>query len=125
LLGRLIQPSSLDSLKKVLSVSHRTKRIRLLRTFPIFKRFISIQNIRANIYSSAFLPVFFFDFETALFIVLLHGHVSSWQRSFAVINKKFLEKSLQYRDNAVSFYTDDSKIDKDRSSGMWEFSPQI
>jgi len=41
------------------------------------------------------------------------------------INKKFLEKSFQYRNNAVSFYTDGSKLDKDRLAEVGIFSPDL
>jgi len=41
------------------------------------------------------------------------------------INKEFLEKSFQYRNNTVSFYTDGSKLDKDCSSWMGVFSPDL
>jgi len=35
--------------------------------------------------------------------------------SLSVINSVFLEKSSQYRNNAITFYTDGSKLDKDWS----------
>jgi len=39
------------------------------------------------------------------------------------INKEFLEKSFQYKNNAVSFYTDGSKLDKNCLG--WEFSSRF
>jgi len=43
----------------------------------------------------------------------------------AVIHKKFLELSLQYREGASSFYTDGSKLEADRSSGVGVYSPDF
>jgi len=41
------------------------------------------------------------------------------------IQNKFLEKSSQYRDNAISFYTDGSKLSKDVPTGVGVFSPNL
>jgi len=60
--ARLFNPviRRLDSLRLTLLSSHWVNRVRLLRIFPLFRIFISLQSIRASIYSSAFLPAFFF-----------------------------------------------------------------
>jgi len=97
---------SLDSLKLVLLSSHWTNRVRLLRAFPLFKRFISIQSICATIYSFAFLPAFFFDFETAIFATLPCMDMFPVDKvlSSAAINKKFLELSSPYRQCCFFLY---------------------
>jgi len=41
--------------------------------------------------------------------------------SQSAIYNKFLEKSLQYRNNAISFYTDGFKLDKHSPSGAVVF----
>jgi len=43
----------------------------------------------------------------------------------AAICKKFLELSAPFRENAVSFYTDGSKLDTDHSSGVGVYSPDF
>jgi len=48
---------SLESL--MLTVRNRLLCIRLLRFFPIFKYFVSLQYMRNIVYSSSFLPSFF------------------------------------------------------------------
>jgi len=41
------------------------------------------------------------------------------------INKIFLDSSSQYTANAISFYTDGSKLDKDAPTGASVFSPDL
>jgi len=43
----------------------------------------------------------------------------------SVINSVFLEKSSQYRNNAITFYTDGSKLDKNFPSEASVFSPEL
>jgi len=45
--------------------------------------------------------------------------------SHSVINRVFLEKSFQYRNNAITFYTDGSKLDKNSPSGASVFSHEL
>jgi len=105
----------LDSLRLTLLSSHWINRARLLRTFPLFKLFISLQSIRTSIYSSAFLPAFFFDFESSAFIPSLCVDMYPIDKDLSpvIIYKKFLELSSSYREGAASFYTDGSKLEAD------------
>jgi len=41
------------------------------------------------------------------------------------IYKVFLEKSANFRENAITFYTDGSKLDKNSPSGAAVFSPEF
>jgi len=43
----------------------------------------------------------------------------------AVIQNMFYEKSLSYRVNAITFYTDGSKLSRDASSGAGVYSPDL
>jgi len=43
----------------------------------------------------------------------------------AIIRKKFLETSASYRDDTVSFYTDNSKLRSDLLVGVGVFSPDL
>jgi len=108
-------------------VTHWITRVRLLHTFPLFRTFISIQSIRASIYSSAILPAFFFDYENAIFSSspCIAMFPVDKDLPHTVIRKKFLELSAPYRDNAVSFYTDSSKLSRDRPAGVGVYSPDF
>jgi len=116
---------SLDLLR--LAAIHRNIRIHFLRSFLIFRHYISIQHYRNIIYSSPFLPFFFYDFETALLTIRPCRDMFPTDSNLSrlAINKKFLKKSFQYRNNAVSFYIDGSKLNKDSPSGVDVFSPDL
>jgi len=80
--------------------------------------------MRNIIYSSS---SFFYDFDTALLVVhpcmdllLIDNNLS-----YSAINKIFLEKSFLYRNNAASFYTDESKLDAESPSGVGVYSPNF
>jgi len=127
--ARLFNPviCRLDLLRTSLLSTHWISRVRLLRAFPLFRIFISVQSIRTSIYSSAFLPAFFFDFETAIFSSspCMAMFPTDKDLPHVAIRKKFLELSASYRDNAVSFYTDGSKLSRDRPAGVGVYSPDL
>jgi len=45
--------------------------------------------------------------------------------TLAIILNKFLDKSSHYRENAVTFYTDRTKMTSDGPSGIEVFSPEL
>jgi len=116
---------SLDALR--LAAIHRCTRIHLLRSFPIFRHSICVSHYRNTIHSLPFFTYFFYDLDSSLFTIQPCMDLFPINRDLspAAIQNKFLEKSSQYRDNAISFYTDDSKLSKDTSSGVGVFSPNL
>jgi len=126
-LARKFNPviESLDALR--LAARHRSTRIHLLCSFPIFRHFIYISHYRNTVHSSPFLPQFFYDLDTYLFAIqpCMTMFPINQDLSPAVIQNMFYEKSLPYRDNTVSFYTDDSKLNKDVPSGVGVYSPDL
>jgi len=98
----------LEALKS--DTTSKTNRITLLRSFPIFKTFITVLYIRKGIYCSKFLPSFSYNFETSITSIRpcmdmfpCDGFLFS-----SKIQSLFLMRS-SYSDNAVTFYTDKSK----------------
>jgi len=115
----------LDMLK--LASSCKKARIKLLRSFPIFKQYILIYHYRNIIYRTPFPPYFFFEFDSALLDIKfcmamypINGNLSS-----SAINKIFLKKSSNTTTNAKSFYTDESKTDNEAPVGASVFSPEF
>jgi len=116
---------SLDSLR--LATIHKNTRIHLLRSFLIFKHYICIIHYRNIIHSSLFLPNFFYDLDNTSFAIRFCMDMLPIDRNLsnAAILSKFPEKSLQYRNNVISFYMDGSKLSKDTPSGVGVFSSDL
>jgi len=116
---------SLYSLK--LAALGNSRRINLLISFPILKHFICLFHYRNTIHCSPFLPFHFFDFDVSLFAACPCFAMFPADRnlSHSEMRNLFLEKSSEYRKNAISFYTDGSKFDRDTSSGAAVFSPDL
>jgi len=105
--ARLFNPviCRFDFLRTSLLFTHWINRVRLLRDFPLFRLFISVQSVRTSIYSSAFLPAFFFDYETLTFTAspCMAMFPIDKDLSPAVVHNKFLKLSAPYRDNVVGW----------------------
>jgi len=118
----------IDSLESMKNASYnRKKLIYLLRSFPIFKQYLFIYHYSNIIHSTPFLPYFFFDYDTALLEILpcMDMYPVNENLSKDSINKIFLEKSLSFSINAITFYTDGSKTDKEAPTGASVYSPDI
>jgi len=107
--------------------ARRISYINLLRSFPIFKQYIFIYHYHNIIHCTPFLPYFFFDFDTALLKIrpCMSMFPVNKDQSNTAINNIFLNKSAPYTTNAITFYTDGSKLDKDAPSGASVYSPNL
>jgi len=74
---------------------------------------------RNIIYSTPFLPYFFYNYDIALLEIkpCMAMFPTDSNLSNSAINKIFVEKASPYTNNAKTFYTDGSKLDKDAPSG--------
>jgi len=126
-LARKFNPviDSLESMKN--TPCNRKKRIYLIQSFPIFRQYLYIHHYRSIVHSIPFLPYFFFDYDTATLEILPCMDMYPVDRDLPneVINKIFLDKSAPYSTDAVTFFTDGSKINKDLPSGASVYSPDI
>jgi len=113
---------SLDLLKA--TTVYRAVRIRFFRSFPIFRHFISVQNICTNIYSSAFLS---FSITLRLSYTTIQPCIDMFPTDSNLtpiaINKECLEKSFQYRIIRFLFIQTDLNWIKIVPL-EWEFSSQ-
>jgi len=116
---------SLNTLRQ--AIPSGALRVKWLNSIPILKHFVYLYHYRDVIHRSPFTPFYFYDLEVTLFSInpSFDMYPTDNNLSQKEIRKLFLEKSFSARNNAISFYTDGSKLDSESPAGAAVFSPDL